>query len=176
MKNKRRKFLIATHGALAEGFRSSLDMIAGVTEDIYLLQAYIDKSKPVDEELADLFRGAGEEAGVTGEEAGVGGEEEEWVVFSDLLGGSITNQLLRAASQRVSGAGGARGAGGTGGAGGAAIHIVAGFNLPLLIEVVLADPATPVEEILEAAIGRAREQMVYVNKLITQKNNEGEDA
>jgi hypothetical protein len=33
-----------------------------------------------------------------------------------------------------------------------------------------------VEEILEAAIGRAREQMVYVNKLITQKNNEGEDA
>jgi mannose/fructose-specific phosphotransferase system component IIA len=169
MKNKRRKFLIATHGALAEGFRSSLDMIAGVTEDIYLLQAYIDKSKPVDEELADLFRGAGEEAGVAG-------EEEEWVVFSDLLGGSITNQLLRAASQRVSGAGGARGAGGTGGAGGAAIHIVAGFNLPLLIEVVLADPATPVEEILEAAIGRAREQMVYVNKLITQKNNEGEDA
>ena len=79
MKNKRRKFLIATHGALAEGFRSSLDMIAGVTEDIYLLQAYIDKSKPVDEELADLFRGAGEEAGVAGEEAGVGGEEEEWV-------------------------------------------------------------------------------------------------
>ncbi|HEV3324611.1 MAG TPA: hypothetical protein VG052_03375 [Puia sp.] len=147
MKNKRRKFLIATHGALAEGFRSSLDMIAGVTEDVYLLQAYLEGGEPIEEELAGLFRGAG--------------EEEEWVVFSDLLGGSITNQLLRAASQR---------------AGGAAIHIVAGFNLPLLIEVVLADPATPVEEILEAAIGRAREQLVYVNKLIVQKNNEGEDA
>ena len=37
--------------------------------------AYLDESKPLEEELDSLFRQAG--------------EDEEWVVFSDLLGGSI---------------------------------------------------------------------------------------
>jgi fructoselysine and glucoselysine-specific PTS system IIA component len=49
---------------------------------------------------------------------------------------------------------------------------VAGFNLPLVIEVVLSDPGQPVEEILEEAIGRAREQLVYVNPLLTQPDND----
>jgi fructoselysine and glucoselysine-specific PTS system IIA component len=79
------------------------------------------------------------------------------VVFSDLLGGSITNQLVRAAA-------------------GKNIHIIAGFNLPLLIEVVLADPGTPVEEVLTEAIGRAMEQMVYVNQLMAGKTDDGEDG
>ena len=159
MKTKTRKFLIATHGALAGGFRSSLELIAGVSDAVFILQAYLDESKPLEEELDSLFRQAG--------------EDEEWVVFSDLLGGSITNQLVRAAS-RV-GAGTSEGAG-TGAGAGTNIHIVAGFNLPLLIEVVLSDPEMPVEEVLEQAILRAREQLVYVNKLITQNNNESENA
>jgi fructoselysine/glucoselysine PTS system EIIA component len=155
MNNKTRKFLIATHGALAEGFRSSLDLIAGAGEAVVILQAYLDESEPVDEELKRLF---GEVGGKS--EVGVGEKETEWVVFSDLLGGSITNQLVRAAA-------------------GKNIHIIAGFNLPLLIEVVLSDPGTPVEEILTEAIGRAREQMVYVNQLMAGKTGDGgggEDA
>jgi fructoselysine/glucoselysine PTS system EIIA component len=153
MNNKTRKFLIATHGALASGFRSSLELIAGMGDGVIILQAYLDESGPVEEELERFF----------------GEEETEWVVFSDLLGGSITNQLVRAAV-------------------GKNIHIIAGFNLPLLIEVVLSDPETPVQEILTEAIGRAKEQMVYVNQLMagksgvtgengmTGKNNEDEDA
>jgi fructoselysine/glucoselysine PTS system EIIA component len=140
MSNKTRKFLIATHGALAEGFRSSLELIAGAGEAVVILQAYLDESGPVDEELGKFF----------------GEEETEWVVFSDLLGGSITNQLVRAAV-------------------GKNIHIVAGFNLPLLIEVVLSDPGMPVEEILTEAIGRAREQMLYVNQLMLEKTDDGGD-
>jgi fructoselysine/glucoselysine PTS system EIIA component len=147
MKTKTRKFLIATHGALAGGFRSSLELIAGASDTVFILQAYLDESKPLEEELDSLFRQTG--------------EDEEWVVFSDLLGGSITNQLVRAASRVGAGTN---------------IHIVAGFNLPLLIEVVLSDPETPVEAVLEQAIARAREQLVYVNKLITLKNNESENA
>ena len=158
MKTKTRKFLIATHGALAGGFRSSLELIAGASDAVFILQAYLDESKPLEEELDSLFRQTG--------------EDEEWVVFSDLLGGSITNQLVRAASRF--GAGTSAGAGAV--TAGTNIHIVAGFNLPLLIEVVLSDPETPVEEVLEQAIARAREQLVYVNKLITKKNNESENA
>jgi fructoselysine and glucoselysine-specific PTS system IIA component len=138
MNTKTRKFLIATHGALASGFRSSLEMIAGAGDSVHLIQAYLDESKPVNEELANLF--------------GSTGSEEEWVVFSDLLGGSITNQLIQAAA-------------------GKNVHIIAGFNLPLLLEVVLSDPEEPIGGILEAAIDRAREQLVYVNKLINLKND-----
>jgi fructoselysine and glucoselysine-specific PTS system IIA component len=144
MNTKTRKFLIATHGALASGFRSSLELIAGAGDSVHIIQAYLDESKPVNEELANLFGPAG-----TDEEwAGT----EEWVVFSDLLGGSITNQLVQAAA-------------------GKNVHIIAGFNLPLLLEVVLSDPEEPIAGILEAAIDRAREQLVYVNKLINLKND-----
>jgi fructoselysine and glucoselysine-specific PTS system IIA component len=134
---KTRKFLIATHGALAQGMLSSLHIIIGVTENIELLPAYLDESKPLEEELDRLF--------------GTLAEGEEWVVFSDLLGGSVTNKLVQATA-------------------GKPVHIVAGFNLPLVIEVVLSDPETPIDEILEPAILRAKDQLVYVNALLSSNN------
>ncbi len=132
-----RKFLIVSHGGLARGIKSSLELIAGPADGVHVLEAYVEENKPIEEELARLFA-----------EEGV-----EWVVFSDLLGGSVTNQVVRAGN-------------------GKPVHIVAGFNLPLVIEVVLSDAALPVEEILGEATRRAREQLVYVNPLLTQPNND----
>ena len=134
---KTRKFLIVSHGGLARGIKSSLELIAGAVDEVYVLEAYVEENKPIEEELSRLFAE----------------EEVEWVVFSDLLGGSVTNQVVRAGN-------------------GKAVHIVAGFNLPLVIEVVLSDPGLPVPEILGEAIGRAREQLVYVNPLLTQPDND----
>ena len=134
---KTRKFLIVSHGALAGGFRSALELITGASGDVSVLQAYLEENKPVEEELARLLQGAG--------------AEEEWVVFTDLLGGSITNQVLRAMAELP---------------GRDAIHIVAGVNLPLVIEVVLGDPEAPVDELLSEAVARARDQLVYVNGVI----------
>jgi fructoselysine/glucoselysine PTS system EIIA component len=144
---KTRKFLIVSHGAFAGGIRSALELIAGAVGDLYVLQAYLDENKPVEDELAGLLGGVA---------AG-----EEWVVFTDLLGGSITNQVLRVAAGLPEGR---------------SIHVVAGVNLPLVIEVVLSDPEMSVEEILAEAIGRARDQMVYVNGFISSLSNEGENA
>jgi fructoselysine/glucoselysine PTS system EIIA component len=134
---KTRKFLIVSHGALAGGFRSALELITGASGDVMVIQAYLDENKPVEEELAGLLRSAG--------------ETEEWVVFTDLLGGSITNQVLRVMAELP---------------GRDAIHIVAGVNLPLVIEVVLGDPETPVDKLLLEAVARARDQLVYVNGVI----------
>ena len=138
---KTRKFLIATHGAFAKGVSSSLELIIGSLENIYLIQAYIDENKSIEEEVIRLLADTG--------------KDEEWVIFSDLLGGSITNQILQVAPREN-------------------VHIVAGFNLPVLLEVLLADTESPVEQVIEQAIVNAREQLVYVNKLITQKK--GKDA
>ena len=136
-----RKFLIISHGEFAGGLRSALELITGAS-DVTVLQAYVDGNRPVEEEIAALLQGSG-----------VG---EEWVVFTDLLGGSVTNQVLRvAASTGVADR----------------VHIVAGVNLPLVIEVVMADPGRPVKEVLAEAIGLARDQLVYVNDLIHNNND-----
>ncbi|HWK04643.1 MAG TPA: hypothetical protein VNS58_13480 [Puia sp.] len=137
-----RKFLIATHGAFAKGIGSTLDIIIGPMENIHLIQAYIDENKSIEAELTSLLDNAG--------------KEDEWVIFSDLLGGSITNQILQVALREN-------------------VHVVAGFNLPVLLDVLLADTNSPVEEVIEQAIINAREQLVYVNKLINQKKGEGDD-
>jgi fructoselysine/glucoselysine PTS system EIIA component len=144
---KTRKFLIVSHGAFAGGIRSALELITGAVGDVYVVQAYLDENKPVEGELAALLSGVA---------AG-----EEWVVFTDLLGGSITNQVLRVAADLPEGR---------------SIHVVAGVNLPLVIEVVLSDPEMPVAEVLAEAVGRARDQLVYVNGFISSLSNEGENA
>ncbi|HEX9511168.1 MAG TPA: hypothetical protein VF939_11850 [Puia sp.] len=139
---KTRKFLIATHGAFAKGISSSLELIIGPMENVHLIQAYIDENKSIEEELTSLLGNAG--------------EDDEWVIFSDLLGGSITNQILQVALREN-------------------VHLVAGFNLPVLLDVFLADADSPVSAVIEQAIINAREQLVYVNKLINQKKKDGSD-
>lgn len=135
---KSRKFLIATHGAFAKGAKSALDIIAGEMDNVFLIQAYLDDSRPVEDELEDVL------ATIT--------DTDELIIFTDLLGGSVNNIMLRNALREN-------------------VHIVSGFNLPLLIEIVLSDADTPVIEVIEDAINNAKGQMVYVNKLITLNND-----
>ena len=139
---KARKFLIATHGAFAKGVKSSLDIIIGEMDNVFLVQAYLDENKSVEDELAEVL-----ETVTAG---------EELIIFTDLLGGSVNNIMLRNALRDN-------------------VHIVSGFNLPLLIEVILGDAESPVIEVIESAINNAKEQMVYVNKLITLNNDPDND-
>lgn len=126
--------MIATHGALAKGAKSALDIIAGEMDNVLLIQAYLDDSRPVEDELEDVL------ATIT--------DTDELIIFTDLLGGSVNNIMLRNAMREN-------------------VHIVSGFNLPLVIEIVLSDADAPAIEVIEDAINNAKGQMVYVNKLIT---------
>ena len=135
---KTRKFLIATHGAFAKGAKSALYIIAGEMDNVFLIQAYLDDSRPVEDELEDTLSTIA--------------DTYELIIFTDLLGGSVNNIILRNALREN-------------------VHIVSGFNLPLLIEIVLSDADTPVIEVIEDAINNAKGQMVYVNKLITLNND-----
>jgi mannose/fructose-specific phosphotransferase system component IIA len=139
---KTRKFLIATHGAFAKGIKSSLDIIVGEMDNVFLIQAYLNESKSVEEELTSVLETIN--------------DTDELIIFTDLLGGSVNNIMLRNALREN-------------------VHIISGFNLPLLIEVLLGDADSPVVEVIENAISSAKEQMVYVNKLITLTNNQDND-
>ena len=72
-------------------------------------------------------------------------EADELIIFTDLAGGSVTNRILIKSQQSN-------------------IHLVAGLNLPMLIEVVLAEPQIPIAEVLETALTNAREQILDVKK------------
>ena len=113
-------------------------MIIGETDNVFLIQAYLDEKIAVEDELAAVL------TNITG--------ADELIIFTDLLGGSVNNIMLREALKEN-------------------VHIVSGFNLPLVIEIMMGDADTPVIEVIESAINNAKEQMVYVNKLITQQND-----
>jgi fructoselysine and glucoselysine-specific PTS system IIA component len=132
-----RKFLIATHGTFSAGAKSSLEMIVGSVENLFVIQAYLDGNHTIEEEIKTILNQVG--------------SEDELIAFTDILGGSVTNQLLQQSLKTN-------------------VHIVSGFNLPLLIEVILGDAETPAAEIIENAIINAKEQMVYVTKLINSES------
>jgi fructoselysine and glucoselysine-specific PTS system IIA component len=142
-KNDRiRKFIIATHGTFAGGIKSSLDIIIGSMEHVFLIQAYADENISVEAEIKKILEQIN--------------DQDELVVFTDLLGGSVTNQVIQNALKPN-------------------VHIVAGFNLPLIIDVLLAGNDTPLDEVINAALGNAKEQMVYVNQLLTLQKKENQN-
>jgi len=134
-----RKFLIATHGNLATGVKSTLDIIIGQTENVFLIEAYVKENKGIESDLSALLKKLG--------------KNEELIIFTDLLGGSITNQAVRFTHGRN-------------------VHIISGFNLALLIEVLMAETSTPAEEVIETAVQNAKEQIVYVTKQIASNQIE----
>jgi fructoselysine and glucoselysine-specific PTS system IIA component len=137
-----RKFLVATHGTFAAGIKSSLDIIIGAMDNVFLIQAYVDENKSIEAEINDIMVQVG--------------DNDELVVFADILGGSVTNMLLQHALRPN-------------------VHIVSGFNLPLVIEILMADAGEPIEEVIASAIENAKEQMVYVNKLISTQTGDDND-
>jgi fructoselysine and glucoselysine-specific PTS system IIA component len=129
-----RKYLIATHGTFAKGIHSSLEIIMGTPENVFLLQAYTGENKSIKEELDTVLEKIS--------------KEDELIVFTDLMGGSVTNQILQYALKKN-------------------VYIISGLNLPLLLDILLADQEIPVNEVIETGINNAKDQIVFVNKLIT---------
>ena len=133
-----RKYLIATHGSFAGGICTSLEMIAGKNENIYLIEGYTENSRPVDVQLDSVMESIS--------------ADDELFIFTDLMGGSITNQLMKLATKKN-------------------VFLVSGLNLPLLLEIILAGEDIPAEDLIESAITNAREQILFVNKLIPQTDD-----
>ena len=133
-----RKFLIAAHGSFSSGIKSSLDIIIGKMENVFIIDAYVDGNKSIEDDLNAILEKVQ--------------ADDELIVFSDLMGGSITNQILRYGLREN-------------------VHVISGMNLPLLIDIMLADADTPVKDVIENAISIAREQVVYVNTIINKEKD-----
>lgn len=75
-----RKFLIASHGRMASGIASSLQILLGTTEGVTVIDAYLDASRV--EDHVDAFHASLQ-------------PEDQAVLLSDLVGGSVNQVLYR---------------------------------------------------------------------------------
>lgn len=74
------KYIIATHGHLADGYASAIKVLSG-NHDIYTLNAYVDDQFDVlsaFKSLLDQFD-----------------KEEKIIVFTDVIGGSVTQVVSK---------------------------------------------------------------------------------
>lgn len=73
------KYLIATHGKLASGFQSSIDILTGKGKEVKVIDAYLDNSDytPKITEFIDSVA-----------------EGEQAVIFTDLYGGSVNQRVV----------------------------------------------------------------------------------
>ena len=76
----KRRFLIATHSTLAEGFTNDLQFFAGDEIDVTYINAYID-GKPIDEKINSFFSTLN--------------DQDELIVLTDLLAGSVNQNLYK---------------------------------------------------------------------------------
>lgn len=132
-----RKFLLAGHGRFASGLKSALDVIAGETDRVFVIDAYVEDNTAIEQEVRE-FRNTLRPG-------------DELIVLTDLMGGSITNQVLRSVELD-------------------ATVVLSGVNFPLLIDLVMSDPDIPTAEVVASALNTAREQLVHVNTLLKNPN------
>lgn len=79
-----RKYFISSHGKLASGFKSSIDVLLGTSENVTVFDAYLDEKNFDDVISAYLDKQS---------------ENDQIILMSDLLGGSV-NQIMSLYAQR----------------------------------------------------------------------------
>lgn len=133
-----RKLLIATHGYLADGVKSSINILCGEKSEVTYLNAYVEDGD-IKENVKDFFNEYK--------------AEDEVIVFTDLYGGSV-NQICAEYINKEN------------------VHLISGFNLALVLELLYKDePLT--NEVIRKEVENARNQLVYVNDI--ELKEEGDD-
>ncbi len=128
-----RQYLIATHGTLSGGFLNTLSMISGETSNVTAISAYVENIS-IEEQAKDFFSKIG--------------EDDEVVVFTDILGGSVNQYFITQLSKKH-------------------FHLITGINLPIIITFLyLSDESYLEPSTIESEVENARNQLVYMNEYI----------
>jgi len=129
--------LLVGHGPLASGLRGAIEMIAGRQERLEVVQL-----RPEDdvEGVAKRLESALQRLGVD--------EDGEAVIFADLFGAAPANAAASLLRHRPN------------------IEIVAGMNLPMLLEALLGREGVSARELAETAVAAGRESVRDVGEVI----------
>ena len=131
-----KKIVIASHNKLAFGMKKTVEFLTGFT-DIYELSAYIDNGdihKQVKEIMDDVKK------------------EDEVFVFTDILGGSVTQNFFPYCR----------------------VHVICGMNLPIILTVISELDEDIKKEDIYRMIEESRESIVYVNECTAAEDSDDE--
>lgn len=124
-----RKFLLASHGNLAAGMKSTVEMIAGTREDIQTLCAYTEEIPDVKAYMDAYMKERN--------------EEDELVIITDILGGSVNNEMSQYRCFPN-------------------VYVIAGMNAALVLNLVFGEG--DMESLIAESIQAAKEQISYMEK------------
>ena len=131
-----KQILIATHGKMASGIRYTAELIVGELAKITTIDAYVTPEDNVEKQFEEYFSAH---------------REDRIFVFTDLMGGSVNQKLLRYAQQEN-------------------VTLITGTNLPVLMQIMLADEDVEVEEIRQYIEDARQElQLVEIGKKEEEK-------
>lgn len=133
-----RYILLASHAYLAEGMKSSVEMVTGKQENLRAVCAYTEETPDFKAYLENVIDGL---------QSG-----DELVIVTDVLGGSVNNEASQFGSRPN-------------------VHVVAGMNLALVLNLVINGQADT-RTLIEDSICAAREQIMYMNR---ERSGEEED-
>lgn len=124
-----RKFLLASHGNLAVGMKNTVEMIAGARENIQAIGAYTEEIPDVKTYMDAYMKNRN--------------EDDELVIITDLLGGSVNNEMAQYRTFPN-------------------VYIIAGMNAALVLNLVLGEGS--IESLIAESIQAAKEQISYMKK------------
>ena len=138
------KFLIATHGWLADGFKSSISVLMGdeVASPIQTINAFVENG--VKDPKSAIVNVCNQLK-----------EDDDLILFTDLMFGSVNQFALPFTSKPN-------------------IHVVTGINFPVICEVISkltfgAEEQRVQGEELQAIVEKAREHLLYVGNFESQE-------
>ncbi|PST32850.1 PTS sugar transporter subunit IIA [Enterocloster lavalensis] len=134
-----RRFVIASHHRMARGLKETLEFLTS-RPDIVDISAYVDE-RDLDGQIREAFAGFG--------------PEDEVVIMTDMLGGSVNQKFCQYMSDRC--------------------HLICGVNLPCALSLVLQPEDVPLtREAVRSVVEEAKNHLIYVNEYETGENQDDE--
>ena len=125
-------FILTGHGGFAGGIYSSIKMIAGEQDELYVVEFHDDETaSEFPQRLRSVISGYAE-------------SDDEVIVFCDLQGGTPFNQAMMASAALPN------------------VSVVAGVNLPCMVTAALSRPeAENAESLIEESLAAGRTGLVH---------------
>lgn len=140
------RFLIASHGRLADGFKSTVEVIIGkdVADKIETVSAFIGES--IEDAKGRL------EAVVKAIP-----KEDQVIIFSDIMHGSVNQYLMPFVDDER-------------------VFLITGTSFPLVCDIITQycfyEGAKVAPEELAAAVERAKDEIIFVNQAMKKEQSE----
>lgn len=134
-----RRFVIASHHQLAFGLKDTLQFLTS-RDNITDISAYVDDTR-LEDQVGRVMRSFG--------------AEDEIVILTDMLGGSVNQYFCSYMGERC--------------------HLISGINLPCALSLILQPEDIPfTRDTIHRIVEESRTHLVYVNEYQTAENEEDE--